>query len=136
MDKPESHIRAFAGETLSAVVALGAFADAVVKPLGLLPEFTACFDMLRNIVDILQKGEGAFLKMEVLKKAMFFFASGYRGGSTTLCRFFFQDIRLTVIWVSRLLVAYAGNPLGNLDDTSEKECRGDCNNNPKCKHIT
>ena len=70
VDKPESHIRAFAGETLSAVVALGAFADAVVKPLGLLPEFTACFDMLRNIVDILQKGEGAFLKMEVLKKAM------------------------------------------------------------------
>jgi hypothetical protein len=53
-----SHIRAFASEVLTAIVLLGFFLDAVVKPgVGAsLSPYLDCFDLLRIILSIFQQG--------------------------------------------------------------------------------
>lgn len=55
----DAHMKAFASEMLSAIVVLGIFVDAVVRPTGKLADHVACFDCLRTLVLILKRGDGA-----------------------------------------------------------------------------
>ena len=48
----DSHLKAFASETLAAVQVLALFCDAVLRPIDALPEHVRCFDYLRVIIDI------------------------------------------------------------------------------------
>lgn len=64
------HSRAFAAETLSAITALGKFADAVVKPLGVASDHVACFDSLRLIADLLSSGDCALQHVDLLKRTL------------------------------------------------------------------
>ena len=67
VSKDGSHMKAFASEMLTAVMALGLFCDAVLKPVGILPRHVQCFDCLRNIVDILMTGDAALDKLNLLR---------------------------------------------------------------------
>lgn len=57
VNKDDAHIRAFASEVLSAITVLGIFMDVVIKPMGKMPVHCACFDRLREIVNMLSRGD-------------------------------------------------------------------------------
>jgi hypothetical protein len=69
-DKPGSHIRAFASEVLTATTVVGLFSDQILKPMGVLENHTACFDVWRTIVDILRMDEGALQHLPLLERSM------------------------------------------------------------------
>ena len=59
VDRPNAHIKAFAGECLTAVVLLGFFVDVVIAPrkIAALEYFIDCFQLLRMILQVLQGGD-------------------------------------------------------------------------------
>lgn len=61
------HIKAFASEVLTAVMILGLFIDAVLKPIGILTRHVQCFDCLRVIVDLFCSGDAALEKLNLLQ---------------------------------------------------------------------
>ena len=65
-----NHLRAFAGETLSAIAVLGKFTDAVVKPLGVARDHVECFDALRNIIDLLGQARRMLPSTDLLKRSL------------------------------------------------------------------
>jgi len=66
----DAHIKGFASEMLTCVYALVAFIDAVVVPTGLLPEHVAAFNLLAQIVHILQTGDRACECIAELRQAI------------------------------------------------------------------
>ena len=57
--KPNKHVRMFAAETLKAVVVLGAFCEAILKPAGVLKKEIECFELLVRILYLLRAGPHA-----------------------------------------------------------------------------
>ena len=57
--KPDKHVRMFAAEVLKAVVVLGAFCEAVLKPAGALKKEIECFELLVRILYLLRAGPHA-----------------------------------------------------------------------------
>ena len=70
VNKPKRHMRAFASEMLTAIFILGAFLDAVIKPLGSLPDHVRCFDSLRTLVCIFESGSRALLRIGLLRTTL------------------------------------------------------------------
>lgn len=52
---PDSHIKCFAGELLTALPVVALFLELVIEPLGILREHRLCFQQLVNIVGLLKK---------------------------------------------------------------------------------
>ena len=66
----KKHIRAFAGEVLTALQVLGLFTSAVLAPSGALPDYVVLMQLTCVVMDLLQRGDEACAHTERLALLM------------------------------------------------------------------
>ena len=66
-DKPNKHIKAFAGEVLGWSVVLGLFCDMILVPAGRLRAEVECFTLLGRIIYLLRLGNGCVARLRLLR---------------------------------------------------------------------